>query len=83
MIEAIARAATGACSRPRPRRGGGGPAPRPAGALASDRRRLGRIPAADADEPPAALWFHAASVGELVAARPLLVRLRERFPEHR
>jgi 3-deoxy-D-manno-octulosonic-acid transferase len=28
-----------------------------------------------------ALWLHAASVGELVAARPLLRRLRERFPE--
>jgi 3-deoxy-D-manno-octulosonic-acid transferase len=27
-----------------------------------------------------AIWLHAASVGELVAARPLLRRLRERFP---
>jgi 3-deoxy-D-manno-octulosonic-acid transferase len=26
------------------------------------------------------LWLHAASVGELVAARPLLVRLRETYP---
>jgi 3-deoxy-D-manno-octulosonic-acid transferase len=28
-----------------------------------------------------AIWLHAASVGELLAARPLLRRLRERFPE--
>ena len=28
-----------------------------------------------------AVWLHAASVGELMAIRPLLRRLRERFPE--
>jgi 3-deoxy-D-manno-octulosonic-acid transferase len=28
-----------------------------------------------------AVWLHAASVGELMAVRPLLRRLRERFPE--
>src|SRR5256712_10465405 len=28
-----------------------------------------------------AVWLHAASVGELTAARPLLRRLRERFAE--
>ncbi len=28
-----------------------------------------------------AIWLHAASVGELAAARPLLARLRERFPQ--
>ncbi|MFN8543316.1 MAG: glycosyltransferase N-terminal domain-containing protein [Candidatus Binatia bacterium] len=27
-----------------------------------------------------ALWFHAASVGELTAIRPLLARMRERYP---
>ena len=44
--------------------------------------RLGRIelPGED-DESQPALWLHAASVGELVAARPLLARLRERFPD--
>src|SRR5438876_3589971 len=45
--------------------------------------RLGHLGTADralASGAPA-LWLHAASVGELVAARPLLRRLRERFPE--
>jgi len=44
--------------------------------------RLGALPAADqatARGGPA-LWLHAASVGELFAARGLLGRLRERFP---
>lgn len=45
--------------------------------------RLGRL---RADERTLAsggrgIWLHAASVGELVAVRPLLRRLRERFPE--
>ncbi len=47
--------------------------------------RLGRVAAVEADgdiaEP--VVWLHAASVGELVAARPLLARLRERFPDRR
>src|SRR5207248_883056 len=43
--------------------------------------RLGRIALPrPADETARALWLHAASVGELVAVRPLLQRLRERFP---
>ncbi len=45
--------------------------------------RLGRL--APAERATAAggtaLWMHAASVGELMAVRPLLRRLRERFPE--
>jgi 3-deoxy-D-manno-octulosonic-acid transferase len=47
------------------------------------RDRLGRLN----DEQRAAaasrsaMWLHAASVGELTAARPLIRRLRERFPE--
>src|SRR5581483_1064567 len=45
--------------------------------------RLGRLDAAGRATASAgtAIWLHAASVGELVAARPLLARLRERFPE--
>ena len=30
--------------------------------------------------PPGALWLHAVSVGEVVAATPVIRRLRERFP---
>jgi len=47
------------------------------------RDRLGRL--GDAERAAAAsktaMWLHAASVGELTAARPLVRRLRERFPE--
>jgi 3-deoxy-D-manno-octulosonic-acid transferase len=47
------------------------------------RDRLGRLAADDraAAAGVATLWLHAASVGELTAARPLVLRLRERFPE--
>jgi len=44
--------------------------------------RLGRLDAgarAMASAAPA-IWVHAASVGELLAVRPLLAQLRERFP---
>jgi 3-deoxy-D-manno-octulosonic-acid transferase len=45
--------------------------------------RLGRLSpearTAAASRP--AMWLHAASVGELTASRPLIRRLRERFPE--
>ncbi|HYR96897.1 MAG TPA: glycosyltransferase N-terminal domain-containing protein, partial [Candidatus Binatus sp.] len=44
--------------------------------------RLGRLTPAERTlvSGGTAIWLHAASVGELVAARPLLRRLRERFP---
>ncbi len=44
--------------------------------------RLGRLGVDDRTlaSGGTAIWLHAASVGELVAARPLLRRLRERFP---
>jgi 3-deoxy-D-manno-octulosonic-acid transferase len=44
--------------------------------------RLGRLDAGEraVASGGTAIWLHAASVGELVAARPLLRRLRERFP---
>ena len=47
------------------------------------RDRLGRLTdeeRASASSSPA-MWLHAASVGELTASRPLIRRLRERFPE--
>ena len=47
------------------------------------RERLGHLgdeERATASSAPA-MWLHAASVGELTASRPLLRRLRERFPE--
>jgi len=47
------------------------------------RDRLGRL--SDDQRAAAAsrtaMWLHAASVGELTASRPLIRRLRERFPE--
>jgi 3-deoxy-D-manno-octulosonic-acid transferase len=48
--------------------------------LADRLGRLGPTERALAVGAPA-LWLHAASVGELTAARPLLRRLRDRFPE--
>lgn len=45
--------------------------------------RLGRLPAAwQADARPT-VWLHAVSVGETLAAVPLLKALRARFPQHR
>jgi 3-deoxy-D-manno-octulosonic-acid transferase len=45
--------------------------------------RLGRLPASwQADLRPT-IWLHAVSVGETLAALPLLKALRERFPKHR
>jgi 3-deoxy-D-manno-octulosonic-acid transferase len=48
--------------------------------------RLGRLPAELAERgrrSPGALWIHAVSVGEVVAAVPLARRLKQRFPERR
>jgi 3-deoxy-D-manno-octulosonic-acid transferase len=48
--------------------------------------RLGRLPAelvARATRSPGALWIHAVSVGEVVAAAPLARRLKDRFPDRR
>ena len=48
--------------------------------------RLGFLPAAlesSAAGPDGAIWIHAVSVGEVLAATPLARRLRERFPGRR
>lgn len=49
-----------------------------AGQLRLFRQRLGVCLPRRADRP---LWLHAASVGEIIAAQPLIVALRERFPQ--
>jgi 3-deoxy-D-manno-octulosonic-acid transferase len=48
--------------------------------------RLGRLPHGLAERSarsPGAIWIHAVSVGEVVAATPLARRLKERFPGRR
>jgi 3-deoxy-D-manno-octulosonic-acid transferase len=45
--------------------------------------RLGRLPEALGDRERPAIWLHAVSVGEALAARPLISALRTRFPEYR
>jgi 3-deoxy-D-manno-octulosonic-acid transferase len=45
--------------------------------------RLGQLPASWRAAARPALWLHAVSVGETLAAVPLLQALRERFPQHR
>lgn len=43
--------------------------------------RLWLSPLAGDSRP--AIWLHAVSVGETIAAKPLIAALRQRFPEHR
>lgn len=47
------------------------------------RERMGRLPVYLNVDGERSLWVHAVSVGEVLAARPLLTALRERFPNHR
>ena len=47
------------------------------------RERFGRLPAAVNPDRRPSIWVHAVSVGEALAARPLLRALREAYPEHR
>jgi 3-deoxy-D-manno-octulosonic-acid transferase len=51
--------------------------------LSNFRERLGLLPEAIRNDPRPTIWVHAVSVGETLAARPLLGALRERFPQHR
>ncbi len=45
--------------------------------------RLGRLPAGWLNDTRPTIWLHAVSVGETLAAAPLLKALRARFPRHR
>jgi 3-deoxy-D-manno-octulosonic-acid transferase len=48
---------------------------------ASLRERFGFLPLSLSLECKASIWIHAVSVGEVIAARPLVPLLREAFPE--
>ena len=47
------------------------------------RERMGRQPVYLNLDGDRSIWIHAVSVGEVLAARPLVPALRERFPSHR
>ena len=51
--------------------------------LASFRQRMGHLPPTLSSENSAAssIWVHAVSVGEVLAAKPLIDGLKQRFPE--
>ena len=53
---------------------------KPVGRIAD---RLGRPPADVNPDRRPSIWIHAVSVGEVLAARALVGRLRERYPAHR
>ncbi|MCY3846846.1 MAG: 3-deoxy-D-manno-octulosonic acid transferase, partial [Acidobacteria bacterium] len=53
------------------------------GATGSVRERLGHLPAAVNPDRRPSIWVHAVSVGEALAARPLLRALRNAYPQHR
>jgi len=46
-------------------------------------QRLGRVPPTLAATRQPAIWVHAVSVGEVVAARGVVAGLKEKFPSHR
>ncbi|HVY93302.1 MAG TPA: glycosyltransferase N-terminal domain-containing protein, partial [Bryobacteraceae bacterium] len=48
--------------------------------LATMRERLGGLPALWQKTAPEAIWLHAVSVGEVLAAVPLVAELRRRSP---
>ena len=50
---------------------------------ASFRERFGRVPEGLASDAGPAVWIHAVSVGEVLAARPLVRALRQRLHGHR
>lgn len=54
--------------------------------LSNFRERLGHLPeclSTEAEDRRPAIWLHAVSVGEALAALPLVKALGERFPDHR
>lgn len=51
--------------------------------LSNLRERLGWLPDELQAETRPTIWLHAVSVGETLAARPLITALRQRFPQHR
>lgn len=51
--------------------------------LRTFRERMGRLPVYLNVDGDRSIWIHAVSVGEVLAARPLVPALRERFPRHR
>jgi 3-deoxy-D-manno-octulosonic-acid transferase len=52
-------------------------------AVGSLPERIGRLPVAVNPDRRPSIWVHAVSVGEALAARPLLQALRSAYPEHR
>jgi 3-deoxy-D-manno-octulosonic-acid transferase len=51
--------------------------------LQTFRERMGRLPVYLNVDGDRSVWIHAVSVGEVLAARPLVPALRERLPRHR
>jgi 3-deoxy-D-manno-octulosonic-acid transferase len=51
--------------------------------LRTFRERMGRLPVYLNVDGDRSIWLHAVSVGEVLAAKPLVPALRERFPGHR
>jgi 3-deoxy-D-manno-octulosonic-acid transferase len=51
--------------------------------LRTFRERMGSLPVYLNVDGDRSIWVHAVSVGEVLAARPLVPALRERFPGHR
>jgi 3-deoxy-D-manno-octulosonic-acid transferase len=47
------------------------------------RERMGRLPPELGKTGERSIWVHAVSVGEVLASRPLVRALKERFPSHR
>ncbi len=47
------------------------------------RERMGRLPVYLNLDGERSIWVHAVSVGEVLAVRPLIPALKERFPRHR
>ena len=51
--------------------------------VGSVRERFGRLPSAVNPAHSPSIWIHAVSVGEALAARPLIQALRRVYPDHR